>query len=845
MTAACAGVRVLDLSRLVAGSMATMILADYGADVVQVELVGERSRSDHPAHLLLDRGKRSITLDLGTEEGRCELHRLVRGADVVVESARADEAATLGLSPETLAALNPGLVHCSVTGWGRSGPLADAPVSDGLLMAKAGLMRTQAGWFQDGKRPVFRASEDATYFAAMLGVQGIVSALRARERTGRGQFVVTNLLQSLSVRQHPTVRWLRREGEELPNEAAAASGKVQDARYALPHHMDPREVNLIGMRVQCKDGRWLVHSHTEPHFFPAWIKTIGFDWIWDDERFKGAPYQLSDEAKQELIELVRARILEKTSEEWMELYLANGNVCGDVIQTTQEALRHPQVVAAKLLAEFDDPRVGPMTQIGPLVKFDGALPGVRPAPEPGSTGAGELAEEWQPRELPAAALDALDGPLAGITIVECAYYYATPFATALLADLGARVIKIEPLKGDPYRLLAGGTTDDPVLNLGHNNMVRAQQGKESIALNLKDERGQEVLRRIIERADVFVHSFRLGVPESLGIDEASLREIKPDVLYQYGASYGSVGPWSRQPAIDPVIAAFAGTTAYQAGAGNPPLTETGADPVAAAGHAASMALGLLSRERTGVGPNIESAMIASNIYHNYRDAQSYDGVSLRPEVDHLQFGTGATYRLYECAPAGPDEPAPAPTANQDPRWVFFAAVEDDEFARFCEVVDRGDLLADERFATRDTRATHRDELSVVLEQLFLTRPAIVWEQTLLAAGVGCVMADEMSHYAFVYEGPQAVALGLMTDADHLSFGGRYYRHKPLVHFSATPGRARPFCELGEHTRTLLRELGYDEGTMAELAEAQVVGWPGDRSASSDAGMVDSTEKTGA
>ena len=149
------------------------------------------------------------------------------------------------------------------------------------------------------------------------------------------------------------------------------------------------------------------------------------------------------------------------------------------------------------------------------------------------------------------------GPLAGITIVEAAYYYATPFATALLADLGARVIKIEPVKGDPYRALAGGAVgSDPVLNLGHNNMVRAMQGKDSIALNLKDPRGRHIVRQLVGKADVFVHSFRPGVPESLGIDEDTLRAIKPDIVYQYGASYGSTGPYSRQPAIDPVIAAL-------------------------------------------------------------------------------------------------------------------------------------------------------------------------------------------------------------------------------------------------------------------------------------------------
>jgi len=98
---------------------------------------------------------------------------------------------------------------------------------------------------------------------------------------------------------------------------------------------------------------------------------------------------------------------------------------------------------------------------------------------------------------------------------------------------------------------------DPLLNLGQNNMVRAMQGKECLALNLKDPRGRAILHGLVAEADAFIHSFRPGVPESLGIDYATLQKINPQLVYHYAASYGSVGPYRRQPAIDPIIAAFA------------------------------------------------------------------------------------------------------------------------------------------------------------------------------------------------------------------------------------------------------------------------------------------------
>ncbi|TDO06389.1 MULTISPECIES: CoA transferase [Mycobacteriaceae] len=835
MLGATAGLRVLDLTEGLAGPLATMVLADFGAEVIRVDNISERDcAEEEPAYLLLNRGKKSVGIDLGSPEGGDQIRKLVPAVDVVVVALPPEKLRHSAIDYDAFASLNPALVYCDITAFGRTGPLAGLDADDGLVMAKAGIFRDQAGWHAEGHRPVFRASRDGSYFAAMLAVQGILAALRARELTGEGQLVTTTMLQALSCRQNPGVRWLLRDGEELPAEAAVEASPKQDEAHTLPHHRDPREANLIGMRVECQDGRWIVHSHTEPHFFPAWIEVLGFDWIWNDERFKGAPYRFPDnEARSELISLIQQRMKECTAAQWLDAYVANGNVCGDVVQTTQEALRHPQLAAYGATVEVTDPRVGPILEVGPLAKIPTAPAHVRgPAPTPGehSDEIPKLRTESPFPARPSAPAELSDGPLAGITIIEAAYYYATPFATALLTDLGARVIKIEPVRGDPYRALAGGAgVSDPVLNLGHNNMVRAMQGKESIALNLKDPRGREIVHRLVANADVFVHSFRPGVPESLGIDEETLRAIKPDIVYQYGASYGSTGPYSRQPAIDPVIAAFAGTTDYQAGQGNPPLTETGADPVAAAGHAAAMMLGILARQRTAQGQHVESAMIVSNIYLNCEDALAYDGKQPRRSPDHLQLGTGATYRLYETAPLR-DAETIEPYDNPDSRWVFLAALSDEQFAAFCSVAGRDDLASDPRFASRAARDVHDAALAELLEAVFRTRPAREWESASVAAGVGCVVADAMSHFAFLYRDPQSLAVGMMAASQHPSFGGTYGRHAPVVGFSRTPGHGGAFCEKGEHTRAILEELGYDARTITLLKEEAVISWPSDQTA---------------
>lgn len=821
---ACAGIRVLDLTQGLGGPLATMILADYGAEVVRVEPPGGDLGWNDPAYLLLQRGKKSIAPDLSTPAGRADLHKVVEGIDVVVENVGPARAEQYGVTYDALSAANPNVVVCSITAFGPESPWPDMRPEDGLVMAKSGIYRDQPGWDQDRKRPIYRASREAEFFTAMLTVQGVLGALMARDITGKAQHVEINLHQALTCRQNARVRWLLREGEELPPDTAVEGGPVRDDTKVLAHHRDPREVTLTSMLVACKDDRFLIHSLTEPHFFPAWIKAIDFEWIWSDERFKGAPHRIADPAdKAELIELIRARLKERTAQEWMDVYVATGNVCAAVVQTTQEALRHPQVVESGYVVEVDDPRVGPILQLGALAMIPGAPASVQvPAPLPGEHTEEVLAEQVAPTTLPAPTRDALVGPLDGVTIVEAATYYATPFGSALMSDLGARVIKVEPLSGDLYRKLASVEPgQDPVLHLGQNNMVRAVSGKESISINLKDERGRKILYELVSKADVFVHNYRPGVPERLGLDEPTLRKLNPGMLYQYGAAWGSTGPYASQPAIDPVVGAFAGQTEYQAGEGNPPLAETGADPIAAAGTAAAMMLGLFARHRTGKGQYVESVMILSNLYANAEDGLSYEGKAPRPAVDHLQYGTGATYRLYETAPVGPDFGPVDPSQNPTPHWVFLSVRQDDEFSLFCKVAGREDIANDARFSTVEARVEHRRELEAVLEPVFMTRTAPEWESACSDVEVGCVLADEMSHFAFLYS--DAIrALGIMEKAEHPTLGGTYWRASPLINFSETPGRVLPFFENGEHTRSILEELGYDRAEVDDLEQAGVV-----------------------
>jgi crotonobetainyl-CoA:carnitine CoA-transferase CaiB-like acyl-CoA transferase len=217
-------------------------------------------------------------------------------------------------------------------------------------------------------------------------------------------------------------------------------------------------------------------------------------------------------------------------------------------------------------------------------------------------------------------------------------------------------------------------------------------------------------------------------------------------------------------------------------------------------------------------------MIQSNLYLNCRDAFSYEGKPPLPQLDHLQLGTGATHRLYETAPA-PEGSVTDESLNPNPHWVMFAAIDDDAFARFCKVAGRDDLAADARYATVAARTEHRKELEAELEGVFRARGAREWETSLLDVEVGCVVADAMSHFAFLYRDPQAAAAGMVVKSEHPTIGGTYFRYAPILRFSETPSQVVPFSDKGEYTRRLLAEVGYGEAEITALKDDEVVTWP--------------------
>ncbi|MGD9891238.1 MAG: CaiB/BaiF CoA transferase family protein [Dehalococcoidia bacterium] len=796
-SAPLAGLRVLDLTLGPAGGIATMVLADFGAEVLKVEPPsGDPYRRLAAAPMWL-RGKQSLILDLHDQVAQERLHSLVDGADVAVVGLRPATAARLSIDAATLRSLNPRLIYCGITGFGDRGPYRDYKGYEGIVAAKSGRMVSFAGQ-QQREGPAYAAVQVATHATAQAAVQGVLAALIVRAQTGTGQTVSTSLLQGM-----------------LPYDMAGLATRQLMQKFPEQFPADPlagynRQPTLQYQPVLTADGQWLQLGNLIEHLFHAFINAAGLSHIYADERFTNAPY-LTDENREALRAIMIERMQERTADEWMAAFIADGNVAAEPVVSAQRALHHPQMRHNGDVLDRDTRRHGAVRQLGPVAALR-ATPAVVAGDVPDiDDHTLDLAERWRNGGTPDTGSAAEGsrpnhGPLAGVTVVELATIIAAPLSCALLGDLGARVIKIEaPPAGDPLRNLGNGVS-----------AAKTTASKESICIDLKRPEGQAIARALIANADVLVHNFRPGVAERLGFGYDDVQAFNPRIVYVSAMGYGVDGPYAHRPSAHPIAGAASGGALWQAGGSWPPPTgtteeikeaaraftranEVNPDPSTSMAIATAALLGLYAQRIHGVGQRVDTNMFVANAYANADDFLSYEGKPPRPRVDAGLFGLSPLYRLY-------------PTADG---WVFLACLTDAEWSAFCHAAGHPELSDDPRFATSDLRSRHHDDLARSIEALFSERPSEEWESILTAADVACVRASGAAPGEFWDTDPHVRDNGFVAEVEH-PLWGRMRRHGPLLIFSETPATPGPGTVAGQHTSAILRELGYDEETVARL-----------------------------
>ena len=802
MTAVFEGIRVLDLSSGPVGGTATMVLADFGAEVVKLERPGGDPLRSLAAAPMWLRGKRSVEADLKTENGRARLLELSREADVVVSTLRPGNAERLGADYATLAADNPRLIYCSITGFGPRGPYADYPAYEGVVAAKSGRMQ---GFTGQRKRegPGFAAVPVGSHAASQGAVHGIAAALIERERCGRGQIVETSLLQGMlpfDLLQLLLTQLHEREPDIYPDILVIGGGMP-----TLNYHP-----------VMAADGRWIQLGNLLEHLFYAFMDAADLTDLFAEEQWQGGQAEWSEAALEEMRDRILERMQERTAEEWMEIFRASGNVAAEIFTPTNDALDNIDMQANGDVITIEDPCVGPVRQLGPIGHFD-ATPAeiARPAPAVGEADG----FRWQSRNgasiTPPNGAQPSGKPLDGITVLEFATIIATPIGVSMLADLGARVIKVEPIGGDPFRGMGGGPLTGMLA-------AKTNAAKESICVDLKSEAGQAIVADLIKDAHAIVHNYRPGVPERLGIGYETARALRPDIVWVSANGYGANSPGARRPSAHPVPGAAVGGALYQAGAAMPPAAcerldeireasrqlmranEANPDPNTGVLVASATLLGLYAQRRYGIGQRIFVNMLAANAYANADDFVGYEGKPPRRQVDADLYGLSALYRLY-------------PTAKG---WVFLAAPTDAEWAAFCSIAAPA-LADDPRFADSESRDARDAELADALTAVFAARPAAEWEALLTPHRVGCVAADAQTPGQFFTHDAHIEANGFAPVAEHQRLG-KLRRWGPLTTCAGGRTDYAPGVLAGAETDAILQEIGRPDAEIANLRASGTV-----------------------
>jgi crotonobetainyl-CoA:carnitine CoA-transferase CaiB-like acyl-CoA transferase len=354
--------KVLDLTRARAGPAAVRQFADWGADVLMIEghsqldLSGHRDSSDFQN---LHRGKRSLSLDLKSPEGREVFYRLVRDADVLFENYRPDVKHRLGVDYETLRAINPRLVYVSISGFGQEGPYRERPAVDQIVQGMAGLMSITG---LPGQGPVRAGIAVSDCAAGVYGALGAMMALLEREATGEGRWVRTSLLQSLiGLTDFQAARWLT--DSEVPEQAG------NDHPSMTPMGLFPTADGAVNIAA------------AGASLFGRFCEAAGAEALLADPRFADSKARAVN--RDALAEEIRAITRSRSSADWIETLNAHGVPCGPVYRM-DEVFADPQVQGLRLSQPVDHPRLGRLSLVGQPIEVDGALPHLTPAPDRGA-----------------------------------------------------------------------------------------------------------------------------------------------------------------------------------------------------------------------------------------------------------------------------------------------------------------------------------------------------------------------------------------------------------------------------------------------------------------------------
>jgi crotonobetainyl-CoA:carnitine CoA-transferase CaiB-like acyl-CoA transferase len=732
------GLRVLDFSQGTAGPMASMLLGDFEAEVVKVEPpAGDRAK-DYPGYHAFNRNKQIRTLDLETAEGLAEAKALIALADVAVFDHAPGGLERLGLDGETLTAAHPELIHVWMPPYGTSGDWSQLPPHHSLLTALSGVAFRQGAY---ADQPIHLILPLVWYGQGVMGAAAISAALYERARSGLGQAVTISGLHGV----------------------AEVTGPVRAlASPPLPRGQPLGAIPSYRL-YPCADGKWLFLGTLFANFYVRAIEAMGLAKYFED--------MVMDPllARQTLAAVFATR----DRDEWIDLLKAAGVPCAPVGPRGSWFAGHA-TAQGDLRRTFEHPKLGAVSIPNVPVKLSATPGSVRGLASPAD------GPVWSQR--PAASAKPTGGdkaPLHGVRVLDMGTVIAGAHAGGVLANLGADVIKVEPMDGDPFRSDGGGF-------LAYN------RGKRGLGLNLKEPAAVALFHDLVRQSDVVLDNYRHGVRKRLGIDYQALKAINPRIISCSINAYGDIGDRVTLPGFDPLLQAEGGMMAAQGGADEPVLHTIPVNDVASS---AIVAFGIITalnvRERTGEGQEVLTSLMAQSLTFQLGEVVDYAGRPANDVGAEDCIGVRALHRFYHC----PDG------------WLAIVCDTKAAAKAVGEVTGVALDPMDALLASRD------GDLAEALEHAFAGRGRDEVVAALVEAGVPAVPAlrgIEAFDSAWLNE-------NRLFDSWRHPRVGDMISVRSYADFARGPGGfTRPTPDIGEHTAEILRGIGVTEDRIEAL-----------------------------
>ncbi len=774
------------------GFLAGRILADLGAEVIKVEpAAGDPERRLGPfidgkediersiPWLVANAGKRSVTADLDSEEGRGRFLELLAGADLLLDSHPPSFLEGHGLDWERLHERFPRLVYTSITPFGRTGPYSNMAAHDLVAVAMGGNASMTGA---PGRAPL-RCSMPTSYFhAGPEAVLGSLMALEARGQTGRGTLVDVSIQEcQLATLMTAAGQWGRGKGG--PGRAGARIVRTREIWAAADGWIS---FGLRGGQARTKNLVATVDYMKQEGACPDWL--AGYDWAGFDHT------ELDDAEIARFEEAFAAFFRSKTRRELYQTALERRIMlapCNDA----REILEHPQLVSRNLFATVEYPALEASLE-QPAFFGRTASGGCEIRWRAPSIGE-HNAEPWVGKRpanaasTPAAKSDSGGGIYAGINILEFGSGAAGPVATRYFADQGASVIRIESTeRPDFLRLLFRSDKDPSGLNASPM-FALINANKQSLTMDMTSEEGRRLVTRLVERADIVADNFSPGVMDKWGLGAAALRRRRPELIVVSGCLFGQTGPHCHYPGFGGQGAAIAGfnhMTGYEGAEALGPYG-TITDSLSPRFAATLIAAALLRRRRTGEGETIDLSQIETGVYCLSEMIARYSST-----------GQVAARRSNHCEYAAPHSVYPC--RGRD-RWLAIAVLSDKQWQALIEVMDSPAWARAPQLAGLTGRLEAEEMLDQKIAEWTGDQEAFELMELLQAAGVEAGVVQTFEDLA---RDPQLAHRGHFAAFEH-EFLGQLHAEHPGFRIEGHPGRISSLGpRIGEHNETILTEL---------------------------------------